>query len=196
MAGPALYLFSSGTLGLGGFEVPVPFYLIRHAAGRRRSSTAATRSPSRVIRTRTGARLADIFEVRHEPRSSTASPSCASTASHPSRRATSSRPTCTSTTPGALGTLPRQAAHRGARQRSSTARRGRRRSHARGLRRARTIEQPGDSDSCERVRAGVAATCSATAAPRPAAAADAGGHSAGHASRCCYQLDAHRATSC
>lgn len=31
--GPSLYLFDSGTLGLGGFEVPVPFFLIRHPRG-------------------------------------------------------------------------------------------------------------------------------------------------------------------
>jgi N-acyl homoserine lactone hydrolase len=33
MAAAELYLFSSGTLGLGGVEVPVPFYLIRHPRG-------------------------------------------------------------------------------------------------------------------------------------------------------------------
>lgn len=32
-AGVTLYLFSSGTLEAGGFEVPVPFYLIRHPQG-------------------------------------------------------------------------------------------------------------------------------------------------------------------
>ena len=32
-AGVALYLFSSGTLEVGGTEVPVPFFLIRHPAG-------------------------------------------------------------------------------------------------------------------------------------------------------------------
>jgi hypothetical protein len=32
-AGPALYMFDSGTLGLGGYEVPVPFFLIRHPQG-------------------------------------------------------------------------------------------------------------------------------------------------------------------
>ncbi len=32
-AGPSLYLFDSGTLGLGGLEVPVPFFLIRHPQG-------------------------------------------------------------------------------------------------------------------------------------------------------------------
>jgi glyoxylase-like metal-dependent hydrolase (beta-lactamase superfamily II) len=32
-AGVVLYLFSSGTLEVGGVEVPVPFYLIRHPAG-------------------------------------------------------------------------------------------------------------------------------------------------------------------
>ena len=31
--GPALYMFDSGTLGLGGVEVPVPFFLIRHPRG-------------------------------------------------------------------------------------------------------------------------------------------------------------------
>jgi glyoxylase-like metal-dependent hydrolase (beta-lactamase superfamily II) len=31
--GSALYLFESGTLGLGGVEVPVPFFLIRHPQG-------------------------------------------------------------------------------------------------------------------------------------------------------------------
>jgi N-acyl homoserine lactone hydrolase len=33
MTAQALHNFSSGTLGLGGFEVPVPFYLIRHPEG-------------------------------------------------------------------------------------------------------------------------------------------------------------------
>ncbi len=33
MAGPALYLFASGTLALAGTEVPVPYYLIRHPQG-------------------------------------------------------------------------------------------------------------------------------------------------------------------
>lgn len=32
-AGVALHLFSSGTLEVGGFEVPVPFYLVRHPQG-------------------------------------------------------------------------------------------------------------------------------------------------------------------
>ncbi len=32
-AGVALYLFSSGTLAVGGIEVPVPFFLIRHPDG-------------------------------------------------------------------------------------------------------------------------------------------------------------------
>jgi N-acyl homoserine lactone hydrolase len=31
--GPSLYMFDSGTLGLGGLEVPVPFFLIRHPQG-------------------------------------------------------------------------------------------------------------------------------------------------------------------
>jgi N-acyl homoserine lactone hydrolase len=31
--GPALYMFDSGTLSVGGFEVPVPFFLIRHRQG-------------------------------------------------------------------------------------------------------------------------------------------------------------------
>ena len=31
--GPPLYMFDSGTLGLGGVEVPVPFFLIRHPQG-------------------------------------------------------------------------------------------------------------------------------------------------------------------
>jgi N-acyl homoserine lactone hydrolase len=31
--GPTLHMFDSGTLGLGGVEVPVPFFLIRHAQG-------------------------------------------------------------------------------------------------------------------------------------------------------------------
>ncbi len=33
MTGLELFLFSSGTLGLGGVEVPVPFYLLRHPDG-------------------------------------------------------------------------------------------------------------------------------------------------------------------
>ncbi len=33
MAGPQLYLFTSGTLALGGNEALVPFYLIRHPHG-------------------------------------------------------------------------------------------------------------------------------------------------------------------
>ncbi len=32
-SGPELYLFESGTLGLGGLEVPVPFFLLRHPQG-------------------------------------------------------------------------------------------------------------------------------------------------------------------
>ena len=31
--GPTLYMFDSGTLGLGGVDVPVPFFLIRHPRG-------------------------------------------------------------------------------------------------------------------------------------------------------------------
>jgi N-acyl homoserine lactone hydrolase len=62
MAGPALYLFSSGTLGLGGIEVPVPFYLIRHPQG---DVVVDGGNPLAVARDPHAhwGRLADIFEV-------------------------------------------------------------------------------------------------------------------------------------
>jgi N-acyl homoserine lactone hydrolase len=62
MAGAALYLFSSGTLGLGGSEVPVPFYLIRHPQG---DVVVDGGNPLAVARDPHAhwGRLADIFEV-------------------------------------------------------------------------------------------------------------------------------------
>jgi N-acyl homoserine lactone hydrolase len=62
MAGPQLYLFTSGTLGLGGFEVPVPFYLIRHEQG---DAIVDGGNPLAVARDPHAhwGKLADVFEV-------------------------------------------------------------------------------------------------------------------------------------
>jgi N-acyl homoserine lactone hydrolase len=62
MAGPQLYLFSSGTLGLGGTEVPVPFYLIRHPHGDVIVDGGNPLTVARDPRAHWG-RLADVFEV-------------------------------------------------------------------------------------------------------------------------------------
>jgi N-acyl homoserine lactone hydrolase len=62
MPGPALYLFSSGTLGLGGFEVPVPFYLIRHEQGDVIVDGGNPLAVARDPHAHWG-KLADIFEV-------------------------------------------------------------------------------------------------------------------------------------
>ena len=62
MAGAALYLFSSGTLGLGGVEVPVPFYLIRHPQGDVVIDGGNPLAVARDPRAHWG-RLADLFEV-------------------------------------------------------------------------------------------------------------------------------------
>lgn len=62
MASPALYLFSSGTLGLGGADVPVPFYLIRHQQG---DVVVDGGNPLAVAHDPHAhwGRLADLFEV-------------------------------------------------------------------------------------------------------------------------------------
>jgi N-acyl homoserine lactone hydrolase len=62
MAGPTLYLFSSGTLGLGGVDVPVPFYLIRHPRGDVVVDGGNPLAVARDARAHWG-RLADLFEV-------------------------------------------------------------------------------------------------------------------------------------
>lgn len=63
MAGaPELYLFTSGTLGLGGVEVPVPFYLLRHPLGDVLVDGGNPLAVARDPRAHWGA-LADIFEV-------------------------------------------------------------------------------------------------------------------------------------
>jgi N-acyl homoserine lactone hydrolase len=63
MAGPALYMFSSGTLGLGGFEVPVPFYLIRHPEGDVIVDGGNPLAVARDARAHWG-KLADLFVVQ------------------------------------------------------------------------------------------------------------------------------------
>ena len=62
MAGAALYLFNSGTLGLGGMEVPVPFYLIRHPQGDVVVDGGNPLAVARDPRAHWG-RLAELFEV-------------------------------------------------------------------------------------------------------------------------------------
>jgi len=62
MAGAALYLFNSGTLGLGGTEVPVPFYLIRHPQGDVVVDGGNPLAVARDPRAHWG-RLAELFEV-------------------------------------------------------------------------------------------------------------------------------------
>lgn len=59
---PALYLFDSGTLGLGGAEVPVPFFLIRHARGDVLVDGGNPLAVARDPHAHWGG-LADIFEV-------------------------------------------------------------------------------------------------------------------------------------
>lgn len=67
MASVKLYLFSSGTLGLGGIEVPVPFYLIRHPQGDVIVDGGNPLAVARDPRAHWG-RLADIFEVNMDER--------------------------------------------------------------------------------------------------------------------------------
>jgi N-acyl homoserine lactone hydrolase len=62
VAGPALFLFTSGTLGLGGVEVPVPFYLIRHPQGDVLVDGGNPLAVARDAHAHWGP-LADIFEV-------------------------------------------------------------------------------------------------------------------------------------
>ncbi len=62
MAGPELYLFSSGTLALGGYEVPVPFYLIRHEQGDVIVDGGNPLAVARDPHAHWG-QLADVFEV-------------------------------------------------------------------------------------------------------------------------------------
>ncbi|HTU79541.1 MAG TPA: N-acyl homoserine lactonase family protein [Solirubrobacteraceae bacterium] len=62
MTGPELYLFSSGTLGLGGVEVPVPFYLIRHPEGDVVVDGGNPLAVARDAHAHWGA-LADVFTV-------------------------------------------------------------------------------------------------------------------------------------
>lgn len=59
---PELYLFDSGTLALGGVEVPVPFYLLRHPEG---VVLVDGGNPLAVARDPHGhwGALADVFEV-------------------------------------------------------------------------------------------------------------------------------------
>jgi glyoxylase-like metal-dependent hydrolase (beta-lactamase superfamily II) len=61
-SGPTLYLFDSGTLGLDGVEVPVPFFLIRHPQG---DVLVDGGNPLAVARDPHGhwGALADVFEV-------------------------------------------------------------------------------------------------------------------------------------
>ncbi|HUB73035.1 MAG TPA: N-acyl homoserine lactonase family protein [Solirubrobacteraceae bacterium] len=62
MAGAELYLFSSGTLGLQGIEVPVPFYLIRHLRGNVLVDGGNPLAVARDAHAHWGA-LADVFTV-------------------------------------------------------------------------------------------------------------------------------------
>ncbi|MFL5822016.1 MAG: N-acyl homoserine lactonase family protein [Solirubrobacteraceae bacterium] len=59
---PELYLFDSGTLGLGGVDVPVPFYLLRHPQG---TVLVDGGNPLAVAQDPRGhwGGLADVFEV-------------------------------------------------------------------------------------------------------------------------------------
>jgi glyoxylase-like metal-dependent hydrolase (beta-lactamase superfamily II) len=61
-ASPALYLFDSGTLGLDGVEVPVPFFLIRHPQGDILVDGGNPLAVARDPHAHWGA-LADVFEV-------------------------------------------------------------------------------------------------------------------------------------
>jgi glyoxylase-like metal-dependent hydrolase (beta-lactamase superfamily II) len=60
--GPSLYLFDSGTLGLDGVEVPVPFFLIRHPRGDVLVDGGNPLAVARDPHAHWGA-LADVFEV-------------------------------------------------------------------------------------------------------------------------------------
>jgi N-acyl homoserine lactone hydrolase len=60
--GPTIYMFHSGTLGLGGVEVPVPFFLIRHSRGDVVVDGGNPLAVARDARAHWGA-LADHFEV-------------------------------------------------------------------------------------------------------------------------------------
>jgi N-acyl homoserine lactone hydrolase len=60
--GLSLYMFDSGTLGLGGVEVPVPFFLIRHPQGDVVVDGGNPLAVARDPRAHWGA-LADVFEV-------------------------------------------------------------------------------------------------------------------------------------
>jgi hypothetical protein len=66
MAGVELYLFTSGTLALGGNEVPVPFYLLRHPQGDVIVDGGNPLAVAHDARAHWG-RLADIFEVHMTP---------------------------------------------------------------------------------------------------------------------------------
>lgn len=59
---PELYLFDSGTLALGGVEVPVPFFLLRHPEGLVVVDGGNPLAVSRDPHAHWGA-LADVFEV-------------------------------------------------------------------------------------------------------------------------------------
>ncbi len=61
-AGLELYLFDSGTLGLGGVEVPVPFYLLRHPHGDVLVDGGNPLAVARDPHAHWGP-LADVFEV-------------------------------------------------------------------------------------------------------------------------------------
>jgi glyoxylase-like metal-dependent hydrolase (beta-lactamase superfamily II) len=60
--GPTLYIFDSGTLGLDGVEVPVPFFLIRHPQGDVLVDGGNPLAVARDPQAHWGG-LADIFEV-------------------------------------------------------------------------------------------------------------------------------------
>ena len=62
LASPALYLFDSGTLGLDGVEVPVPFFLIRHPQGDVLVDGGNPLAVARDPHAHWGA-LANVFEV-------------------------------------------------------------------------------------------------------------------------------------
>jgi len=61
-ASPVLYLFDSGTLGLDGVEVPVPFFLIRHPQGDVLVDGGNPLAVARDPHAHWGA-LANVFEV-------------------------------------------------------------------------------------------------------------------------------------
>jgi N-acyl homoserine lactone hydrolase len=62
VAGPELYLFDSGTLALGGVEVPVPFFLVRHPDGNVVVDGGNPLAVARDPHAHWG-ELADVFEV-------------------------------------------------------------------------------------------------------------------------------------